>query len=66
MCEFEFRSDDTTLCDEICQCLAAGRWFSQGPPVFSTNNIDCHDISEMLLKVALNTLNLTPIPEGSC
>jgi hypothetical protein len=28
-------------------------------PVFSTNKTDHHDISEILLKVALNTITLT-------
>jgi hypothetical protein len=32
------------------------QWFSQGPPVSSTNKTDCHDINEILLKVALNTI----------
>ena len=41
---------DTTLCDKDCQ------WFS---PVSSTNKTDHHDITEILLKVALNTINLT-------
>ena len=27
----------TTLCDEVCQWLAAGQWFSPSPPVSSTN-----------------------------
>jgi hypothetical protein len=27
---------DTTLCDTVCQSLAAGRWFSPGTPVSST------------------------------
>jgi hypothetical protein len=31
-------------------------------PVFSTNKSDRHDITEILLKVALNTINLTLIP----
>jgi hypothetical protein len=31
------------------------RWFSLGPLVSSTNKIDHHDITEILLKVALNT-----------
>jgi hypothetical protein len=44
---------DTTLCDKVHQWLAACRWFS---PVFSINKIDRHDITEILLKVAL-TLN---------
>jgi len=50
---------DTTLCGKVCQCLATGRWFSTGAPVSSTNQTDCHDITEILLKVALNTLNQT-------
>ena len=45
---------DTTLCDKACQWLATGRWFS---PVSSTNKTDRHDITEILLKVALNTIN---------
>jgi hypothetical protein len=32
-----------------------GRWFSPGSSVFSTNNTDIHDITEILLKVALKT-----------
>jgi len=27
--------------------------------VFSTNKTDCHDITEILLKVVLNTITLT-------
>ena len=38
--------------------LATGRWFSSGTPVSSTNKTDCHDIIEILLKVALSTLTL--------
>ena len=34
-----------------------GRWFSPDTPVSSTNKIDRHDITEILLKVALNTIN---------
>jgi hypothetical protein len=30
-------------------------WFSPGPSVSSTNKTNCHDIAEILLKVALNT-----------
>jgi hypothetical protein len=30
-----------------------------GIPVSSTKKLDCHDITEMLLKVALNTITLT-------
>ena len=31
-------------------------WFSLGSPVSSANKTDCHDITEILLKVALKTL----------
>jgi hypothetical protein len=37
------------------------RWFSPGIPVSSTNKIDHHDITEILLKVALNTITLNPL-----
>jgi hypothetical protein len=33
--------------------------FSAGSPVSSTNKTDHHDITEILLKVALNTTTLT-------
>jgi hypothetical protein len=36
--------------------LATGRWFSPGTLVSSTNKTDSHDITEILLKVALNTI----------
>ena len=61
-CEFESRSGEVysiSLCDKVFQWLAAGRWFSPGTPVSSTNKIDLHDIAEILLKVALNTITLT-------
>jgi hypothetical protein len=32
---------------------------SPGPPVSSTNKTNHHDITEILLKVALNTITLT-------
>ena len=38
----------------------SGRWFSLGTPVSSTNKNDCHDITEILFKVTLNTITLTP------
>jgi hypothetical protein len=44
------------LCDNVCQLLATGRWFSSGTPVSSTNKTDRHLITEILLKVALNTI----------
>jgi len=61
--EFESRSWqdvlDTTLCDKVCQLFAAKRWLSTGTLVSSINKIDCHDKTEILLKVALNTITLT-------
>ena len=42
----------------VCQWLATGQWFSVGILVSSTNKTDCHDITEILLKVALRTINL--------
>ena len=50
---------DTTLCDKLCQWLAAGLWFSPGTLVSSTNKTDRLDITEILLKVVLNTATLT-------
>jgi hypothetical protein len=44
---------DTTLCDQVCQ-------FSPGTSVSSTNKTDRYDITEILLKVALNTITLHP------
>jgi hypothetical protein len=51
---------DTILCDKVCLWLATGRWFSPGPPVSSTNKTNSKDIIEILLKVALNTMIITP------
>jgi hypothetical protein len=42
---------------KVYQLLAHGQWFSPGPPAFSTTKIGRHDIAEILLKVALNTIN---------
>ena len=61
-CMFEPRSWrgvlDTTLCDQVCQWLPTDRWFSPGTPVSTTNKTDLRDITEILLKVALNTINV--------
>ena len=50
----------------VCQWLATGRWFSLGIPVSSTNKTDCHDITELLLKVALNTITITLLLSSIC
>ena len=41
---------------KVCQWLETGRWFSSGPPISSTTKTDRHDITEILWKVALNTI----------
>ena len=60
-CEFKPRSWrgvlDTTLCDKICQWLGTDWWFSPDNPVSSNNKTDRLDITEILVKVALNTIN---------
>jgi hypothetical protein len=43
--------------DEVYQLLAHGQWFSPGTPASSTTKTGLHDIGEILLKVALNTIN---------
>jgi 5'-3' exonuclease len=50
---------DTTLCDWVCEWFATGLSFSPGTPVSSTNKTDLHILTEILLKVALNTKTLT-------
>jgi hypothetical protein len=47
----------TILYDKVFQWLVVGRWFSPGTPVSSANKTDHHDFTEILLKVALNTIN---------
>ena len=42
----------TTLCDKVCQWLAAGRWFSPGTPVSPPIKLTA---TEILLKGASNT-----------
>jgi hypothetical protein len=41
--------------DKVYQLLAHGRWFSPGTPASSTTKTGRHDITEILLKVALST-----------
>ena len=40
----------------VIQCVSDLRWFSHGTPV-SSNKVGHHDITEILLKVALSTIN---------
>jgi hypothetical protein len=52
------RARCTTLCDKVCQWLATCWWFSSDTRVSSINKAD-HNITEILLKVALNTIKQT-------
>jgi hypothetical protein len=56
-CEFESRPGRGV--QHYVIKFATNRWFSPGPPVSSTNNTDRHDITEILLKVALHTIKQT-------
>jgi len=44
------------LCEKGCQWLAAGRLFSPDSSVSPNNKTDRYDITEILLKVTLNTI----------
>ena len=44
--------------DKAYQLLAHGRWFSPGTLASSTTKASRHDIAEILLKVALNTIKI--------
>ena len=50
---------DTTLCDKMIKDFAAGQWFFPCTPNSCTNKTDCRDITEILLKVPLNTIGIT-------
>jgi hypothetical protein len=45
-----------TLCDKVCQWLAASRWFSPCLLVSSTNKTDRQEITKILVKVVFNTI----------
>jgi hypothetical protein len=42
----------------IWPVIGGSQWNFPNIPVSSTNKTDCHDIAEILLKVALNTIDL--------
>jgi hypothetical protein len=52
---------DTTLCEKVRHWLAIGWWFFTCTPVSYTNKNYRYDITEILLKVILNTIVLTLI-----
>jgi hypothetical protein len=43
---------------KVYQWLAHGRWFSPSTSASSTTKAGRHDIAEILLKVALNTIKI--------
>jgi hypothetical protein len=43
--------------DKAYQLLVHGWWFSPSTPASSTTKTGCHDIAEILLKVALKPKN---------
>jgi hypothetical protein len=59
---FESRSDEMYLIQHYVIKVVSDlrqRWrFFLGTLVFSTNKTDCYDITEILLKIALNTITL--------
>ena len=64
-CEFESSSSEVYtihhyLIKFVSDLRQVGAWFSLGTPVSSTNKTDRHDITEILLKVAFNTITTTP------
>jgi hypothetical protein len=62
-CEFESLSWRSVQHYEIkFSQWPAGRCFSPGTPVSSSYTTDRHDIAEILLKDALNTITLSPSP----
>ena len=68
-CEFESHSDEVYSIQHyvikfVSDLRHAGRWISPGTPVSSTNKTDRHDIIEIFLKVALNTITLS-LSKGS-
>jgi hypothetical protein len=47
----------TAASDNVYKLLAHGRWFSPGTPASSTTKTGRHHTAEILLKVALSTIN---------
>ena len=58
LCNLQKRVHSTrSASDKVYQLLAHGQWFSPGTPASSTTKTGRHHIAEILLKVALNTIN---------
>jgi hypothetical protein len=47
--------------DKVCQLFTLGQWVSPGTLVSSTNKTDSHNITKILLKVELNTIDQTTL-----
>ena len=62
-CKFEPRSGEVySIKHYVIKFVSDFRqvgWFSPGTPVFSTNKTDRHNITEILLEVALSTTKQT-------
>ena len=52
--------DTTYVIKFVSDLQQTGRWFSPGTLVSSTNKTYPHDITEILLKVTLNTITPSP------
>jgi len=59
-CDFESRSGEVYSIQHYVIKFVSDWWLSPDNPVSSTNKTDCHDITEILLKVALTNITLTP------
>jgi hypothetical protein len=51
--------------DKVYQLLAHGRWFSSDTLASSSTKTGRHDITEILLKVALNTIKQTYVSKST-
>ena len=51
--------------DKAYKLHTHGRWFSPGTPASSTTKTGRHDTAEILLKMALNTINRSNINEAN-
>jgi hypothetical protein len=50
-----------SITTKVVSLTWAGQWFSLGTPDSFTNKTDCHNKTEILLKVALNTMTLNGV-----
>ena len=60
---FNIRVISLILTKSLSQLKIKNKNFSQGTPLNFTNKTYLHDITEILLKVTLNTINITPNPK---